>query len=123
MADKQKKLRSYAEGRFTRSVNAFRRSIEENIDVETLKLLAGDVESTWKDVEEKHQEYIGALEDYAKEAEDVWIGEVEDQHREIRLMVLKCVTKAECEVVDEKIVRLENSYREMATTIQNHITN
>ena len=51
MADKQKKLRSYAKGRFTRSVNAFRRSIEENIDVETLKLLAGDVESTWKDVE------------------------------------------------------------------------
>ena len=62
-------------------------------------------------------------EDYVEEAEDVWIGEIEDQQREIRLMVLKCVTKAECEVIDEKIVRLENSYREMATTIQNHITN
>ena len=123
MADKQKKLRSYAKGRVTRSVNVFRRSIEENVDVETLKLLAGDVESTWKDVEEKHQEYIGALEDYAEETEDAWIGDIEDQQRESRLMILKCVSNAECELVDEKIVRLENSYREMATTIQNHITN
>ena len=44
----------------------------------------GDLESAWKNVEVKHEEYISTLDDAGIKSEELWIDEIENNFRDIR---------------------------------------
>ena len=63
MGEQEKIQRSAAKGRLTRSLNLFNTEVEaEEIDINDLELTFHDVENAWRNVEEKHDKYIAALE-------------------------------------------------------------
>ena len=85
MSDEKKK-RSAAKGRFTRIANNLEKCITDpNGDGDDVQQTFGDLESSWKNVEIKHEEYISTLDENANfQPEETWIDEIERKYRDIR---------------------------------------
>ena len=92
MATKHK--RSYAKGRFTRAVKGFEAFIKEDeADEENLKKYYGDVENSWKIVEERHEDHIATLTTSEEIAdEDPWINELHTIFQDIRKRYVKFIS-------------------------------
>ena len=84
MSDEKKK-RSAAKGRFTRIANNLEKCITDpNGDGDDVQQTFGDLESAWKNVEIKHEEYISTLDENANfQPEETWIDEIEKKYRNI----------------------------------------
>ena len=97
MSEQAKRRRSAAKGRLTRAINAFREDIETgNYEIDIVESLFKDVETAWKIVEEKHDEYIANFEEVT-DTEERWITEIQTEFKEVR----KCYITAKKSSVDK----------------------
>ena len=108
MGDQEKRQRSAAKGRFTRSLNLFNAEIEsEEIDINDLELTFHDVENAWKNVEEKHDKYIAALDAEIQNEED-WIIQIQTLYKNARKKYLTMKNKTS----NDKIIKTQYRIRE-----------
>ena len=95
MGDKRK--RSTAKGRFTRTLNCLENFLNEpDGDVEDADNFFEDVENAWRNVEAKHEEYLSSLGDNIDtEQEDIWITDVQEKYHATRKRYVRF--KSNCE--------------------------
>ena len=100
MSDEKKK-RSSAKGRFTRSVKSLEKCINDpDFDRNDAQKHFNDVESAWQNVEMKHEDYISTLEEDQLSVEEKWIDELEKKYHDIRKRYVKL--KSDCDVLLER---------------------
>ena len=84
-AEVLKRKRAFAKGRFTRAVNTVTAAIEDiNTDIATIKSMYDDVNIAWKNVVEKHEEYISVIDLEQQPDSELWITEVQTRYNDIR---------------------------------------
>ena len=85
MSDEKRK-RSAAKGRFTRSVNSLENCIKDSdADSYDAQKHFDDLENAWRNVEAKHDEYLSTLDDEANfEREESWISDIQSKYHDVR---------------------------------------
>ena len=85
-----KRQRTYAKGRFTRTINNLRRSLDdEHYCIDIINSMFNDANDSWKNVNEKHDNYIASSETDDFTESDEWIGEIQQRFYDVRKMVTK----------------------------------
>ena len=92
-----------AEGRFTCTVNTLTEAIDDtNNEIDTIKSMYDDVNNAWKNVIEKHKDYISAADSEEVEPDsELWINEVQVRYYDI------------CKVYNKKRFQYDNAYCEI----------
>ena len=94
MESKSKKARSTARGKFTRATNRLDHAIKENALVITVQNRYQELRDAWKEVIEKHEEYVNELADSDEKEEDCWMSELSEVLDEIEIRTDKYLDKA-----------------------------
>ena len=128
MSDKRK--RTSAKGRFTRVVNCLESLLQEpDRDKEIAEKFFYDVENAWKNVEEKHEEYISALDegDADLENEERWITEVQKTYHDIRKRYVRfkstCLLLSELSSKEKARCVAYEAFLKLSSNLQSSVAN
>ena len=109
MSAKQK--RSSAKGTFTRSEKNFEKFIQDG-DGDSSSLSVEnyfhDVEKAWRNVEEKHEEYVASLDEDDDTDEDSWILEIQKRYFNIRSRYVQLKSDIELRVKFKSLEKCRN---------------
>ena len=123
--DRLKRLRSAAKGRFTKYGNSLKKLIAENNTIESIDLSYNDFVSSWKNVEEKHDDYLCEVPEEQSEALDYWFDDVQNTFSETRTLYLKHKNSVEREKEISKALHYreicEAKFVELCTRIEKSI--
>ena len=109
MGDQEKRQRTAAKGRFTRSLNLFNNEIKAiEIDIDELELSFNDLDVAWKNVEEKHDDYVATLDEEDPE-NDNWIIQVQTLYKGARKVYLSTKNKTS----NDKVIKEQCRLREV----------
>ena len=97
MADKAKKILTAAKSKFTRRTNRILTGMESGGSIESLSILFEDLNITWSQLEEKHNEYISLIEESEQDAGEEWISDVEETYLNNKLKFLGYKQRKETE--------------------------
>ena len=79
-----KQARTSTKRLFTKTINGIKRVMEKEDDVAILESRFSGLKNVWKEVQEKHKEYVMLLATKDKQrAEDSWIEELDDIYSDI----------------------------------------
>ena len=122
MSDESKRNRTTAKARFTRYGNSLKKCISDNERLEIVDEQYSDFLSAWKNVENKHDEYITQLQDADG---DAWIGEVLSSYNETRTLYVEYKRKTEYDHNINLAFNLRNVFekifKEQVSNLENSI--
>ena len=110
-SDELKKHRTAAKGRFTRLVNELERMIDhEDVENEFVSSMFNDVNEAWKNVNEKHDNYMSSTNGSEEEmaAGDQWISEIQRRFYDIRKRIKRINREDESKLSRENAIRVRN---------------
>ena len=99
----EKKVRSSARRKFTRCVKSLNRGLDEKALIKTIQNRYEELKEAWKEVRERHEEYVAKLSD--GEEEENWISELNQLFDETEVKTdnyLDRIGKHEKEEIDRK---------------------
>ena len=109
--DERKKARSQAKRRFTRTCNNLQKAVDDDLILKTVESRYNDLKDAWKEVQQKHDEYMEQVTEESDEEEE-WINDLNKTYCEIEETADAYIEKKTKENESERKVEDEKKYTE-----------